>query len=1043
MSDYRLEGSDFIINNYNQKKTFANFLPGIAGKMGIPLWLFYVNRGQGVAGYGLKDKNHPIMAFTPANKAYETAPITGFRTFIKVDGTVYEPFAVDGMHPNRMIVSHDAFSLEETNDERGLRVSVTTHGLVNEPLAGLVRHVTITNTSDEAKAFEILDGIAEILPAGIQNDSFKAVSNVLASWIDVEHLDKKVAFYTLRASTNDTSEINGVEAGNFYLGMVDGTVTTPLVDQSVIFGHNTAKTTAAHFANTPLAQFMAANQITTNKLSCGFIPAVKTLSPGESIRIHAMSGHASHIDVLIDALPRLMRPAAFERKQHESKAIIDKLMNDVETSTADPRFNAYIKQNYLDNFLRGGYPEKIGTSIYYLYSRRHGDLERDYNFFSLAPEYYSQGAGNFRDVCQNRRLDTFIHPFVDDFNIHVFASLIQLDGYNPLSVNGVQYRLDSLSTTEKEALIATHFSSRHHDVIALLDKPFTPGTLVNYIERENISVLTTTEAYLEAIVNQATPAIDAAFGEGFWTDHFTYLIDLIENYDAIFPDKTHALLYDEPKYAFFDAPVSVLPKSEKTVLNREGNVRQYNSLRHFDKDKLAQFDRAPHTTAWSLINGETYRTTLVTKLLVLTLTKHSLLDPDGIGVEMEAEKPGWNDAMNGLPGLFGSGVSETIELWRIVTFLLEHLDNHALRVPTEIATLFHAMKKTDTYRGRLDARHRYRDAIRFGLKGRVDTLKSTDLRQYLEALKKHIETHVVSLADEHGGLVPTFLYYDVTEYEELKGKKSQKAYPLVLPKRYVRHALPAFLEAPARLLKTDYNREKLHAMHDKILASDIYDEPLKMFKTSACLDGENHEIGRIRAFTKGWLERESNFLHMNYKYLLGLLKAGLYDAYYDAIDTNLVCFMDPAVYGRSPLENSSFIVPTNNPDPSLHGQGFYARLSGSTVEALNMWTVMMTGGKPFGYEKGILTLRFAPKLHRRFFKEDSTLTFRFLGTTDVTYINHSKDSTYERCAIYKIELDNGRSTTTIYDEQLEGTTAKDVRKGIYKSLKIYMNKIGG
>ena len=38
---------------------------------------------------------------------------------------------------------------------------------------------------------------------------------------------------------------------------------------------------------------------------------------------------------------------------------------------------------------------------------------------------------------------------------------------------------------------------------------------------------------------------------------------------------------------------------------------------------------------------------------------------------MEANKPGWNDAMNGLPGLLASGVSETIELLRIVDFLVD------------------------------------------------------------------------------------------------------------------------------------------------------------------------------------------------------------------------------------------------------------------------------------------------------------------------------------------------------------------------------------
>ena len=30
------------------------------------------------------------------------------------------------------------------------------------------------------------------------------------------------------------------------------------------------------------------------------------------------------------------------------------------------------------------------------------------------------------------------------------------------------------------------------------------------------------------------------------------------------------------------------------------------------------------------------------------------LDPMGLGIEMEAGKPGWNDAMNRLPGVLGS-----------------------------------------------------------------------------------------------------------------------------------------------------------------------------------------------------------------------------------------------------------------------------------------------------------------------------------------------------------------------------------------------------
>jgi len=43
----------------------------------------------------------------------------------------------------------------------------------------------------------------------------------------------------------------------------------------------------------------------------------------------------------------------------------------------------------------------------------------------------------------------------------------------------------------------------------------------------------------------------------------------------------------------------------------------------------------------------------VSKLFMLGMLKFSAMDQQGMGVEMEGGKPGWNDAMNGLPGLLG------------------------------------------------------------------------------------------------------------------------------------------------------------------------------------------------------------------------------------------------------------------------------------------------------------------------------------------------------------------------------------------------------
>jgi len=46
---YLNKNGEFVIENYHLAKPFSSFFPGIAGLWGIPAWVFYVNRGQGIA----------------------------------------------------------------------------------------------------------------------------------------------------------------------------------------------------------------------------------------------------------------------------------------------------------------------------------------------------------------------------------------------------------------------------------------------------------------------------------------------------------------------------------------------------------------------------------------------------------------------------------------------------------------------------------------------------------------------------------------------------------------------------------------------------------------------------------------------------------------------------------------------------------------------------------------------------------------------------------------------------------------------------------
>jgi hypothetical protein len=175
--------------------------------------------------------------------------------------------------------------------------------------------------------------------------------------------------------------------------------------------------------------------------------------------------------------------------------------------------------------------------------------------------------------------------------------------------------------------------------------------------------------------------------------------------------------------------------------------------------------------------------------------------------------------------------------------------------------------------------------------------------------------------------------------------------------------------------------DEARKLHETVHDSHLYDDKLGMYRVNASLEDQPHDIGRARAFSPGWLENGSIWLHMSYKYLLELLRAGLYEQFFAELPTNLVPFMDPAVYGRSPLENSSFIVSSAHPDESLHGAGFVARLSGSTAEFLSMWQLMMSGPQPFVMNNGELQLALRPICPATGSTRSGKLSFRLLGKT--------------------------------------------------------------
>ena len=68
------EKKRFVMKDYQRKPTFSSFLPGIAGPSGVPAWVYYNNRGQGVCSFGVSDKDHAIMEFSAAHRISHVLP---------------------------------------------------------------------------------------------------------------------------------------------------------------------------------------------------------------------------------------------------------------------------------------------------------------------------------------------------------------------------------------------------------------------------------------------------------------------------------------------------------------------------------------------------------------------------------------------------------------------------------------------------------------------------------------------------------------------------------------------------------------------------------------------------------------------------------------------------------------------------------------------------------------------------------------------------------------------------------------------------------
>lgn len=1025
---------NYIMEQYQQKSLFSSFLPGISGELGIPLWCYYVNRGQAISCFGVQDKNHGIMEFYPAHQAYERTSLMGFRTFLKINGEYTEAFG-DPQAKQNMRVGMNSLTIEE--ETKDYKITVEYETLPGEPLAALMRCVKITNISGKTMDLEVIDGMAEVLPYGVSGGAMKEMGQTTKAWMQVLDTQDRRPKFKVRASMEDSAQVSQIEGFNYSLAKDrdQGTVLLPvIVDREVLFEYDSTLMRAYGFMKHGVDELMAMEQVTCNDVPTSFFGTKKQLENGQSVCLEELYGMSENVKAYDAMTEKFLSDGWFEEKQAQAKALTTQITERIATKTADPVFDAYCRQNYLDNLLRGGYPVKLGKEqIFYLYSRKHGDMERDYNFFSMLPEYFSQGNGNFRDVNQNRRSDMLYSPFVGDSAIKTFYNALQINGYNPLSIDKMTYRVKN-NTPEGEAVLKKTEKISGLDFLA--DQEYTPGQLYKALEDGGVSNI---RELFEEVLDASLRLDTTSYGEGHWSDHWTYNLDLVDAYLAVYPEKKEALLYDDASYLFTQARMEILPRTQRYEATENG-VRQY----HYLKENVDT--SVPENRYLKDVKENVVHTNLMSKLLTLTANKVAALDPYGMGVEMEGGKPGWYDALNGLPGLLGSSMAEAYELYRMICWEKEAVKEigRDVAVLEEVAELAQAVAKA--CRDHLDEMEG--DSQAYGLWTDINNAKEAfwaktaknvsgntvvwDSKKQLEILDAYsaVMKKGIEKAQRVGGPVcPTYFYYDVPEYEKTDDG--------LMPLKFQVKRTPDFLEGSVHMLKLKDFADRKKSIYDNVRNSRLYDQALKMYKVNASLSEASFELGRACAFTPGWLENESVWLHMEYKYLLELLKSGMYEEFDQDFHNGAVCFLPEEMYGRSPLENSSFIASSANPNKKIHGKGFVARLSGSTAEFLQIWQLMMFGSRPFVMKDGELTLNLEPCIPSYLVDETKEIQATFLGSIKTVYKLDGQDALVPGSySIKEICLEDAQGNT-VTKAQITGQDARLLRDGAYTKMTVY------
>ena len=612
---------------------------------------------------------------------------------------------------------------------------------------GWVRRATLRNDSTEPVSVEMIDGLQNVLPSGVEQKT----QNVFSTLVDAYKKTETLSFATLfrmeailvdRAEPSESLRCNAV----FTLGLPEARLLA------------SSRQLDAFRMQQPIADEPESKGVRGAALA----HAALTLEAGSQRTWYEVC------DVALDATEvraRMQRLAQSDAVEEIEKAVQQTTnlraivgQNDGIQQTADEAGMARHFANTLFNTMRGGFycdNYRIDTRAFarHIANFNRALAERYRAFLDQLPEEMDYTA------LEERVLDC------QDFQLHrLFLEYLPLTFSRRHGDPSRPWNLFDIRVNDAEGKRIIAYQGNWRDIfqnweaLSLSYPLYTNGIIAKFLNATTIDGYNPYKVTSEGIDWEVIEPENPWSNIGYWGDHqIIYLCRLLE---LSFAHQPQALrdMTGMREFAFANVPYRFKSYAE-IVADPKNSIRFDDDLHKHIFDILPEYGQDAR-----LVMGQAEQPLLVTmteKLLITLLTKLSNLVPDA-GVWMNTLRPEWNDANNALVGN-GASMVTLCYMRRFVVFLQRLFDgmDTTYAVSREVVQFLYAiLQATEQYlqatatlsdqarRQYTDAAgmagEAYRTAAYAGFSGEKVELESEHIRLFLARILALLDRSIAS-----------------------------------------------------------------------------------------------------------------------------------------------------------------------------------------------------------------------------------------------------------------------------------------------------------